>query len=391
MASDSSIDSIHTYLLKIGNKTDIYKDIYASSSDKPPYFKNNTVDEFIANTADITRKSQGTDTSMIISNKIKEEINPSPDNIIYVALANKLKWGLEEYIREFDFEKNVKSYLPTIVEQNIKYAEVYDKETYKQTKTKTKLLSDEISKRIHKNVYFIYHKDITFEIQKPSNYQKSNDNIYFYINIGDSVRKKNLKVYLRPVIVINTDFIDSDSDTELTKSFTHFDSFKIDDSQAATKQADTSPADTPPVVTPQADTPQADTPQEDTPQADTPQEDTPQATIEESSKEDETRDELPGILELSSSSTSERPEIEKYMYNPKDIHALLKKYKITNKEKDDDTMNGDYLIGFPFGVGSKYRNIYKIVEKTDKYFLSGRLEQNTDSKDSGKIKWFNLM
>ena len=371
MASDSSIERIHTHLLKIGHKTDIYKDIYASSSGKKqPYHPANTVDEFIANTSDISKKSRGTDTSMIISNIIKEKINSSPDNIIYVALANRLKWGLKEYIREFDIENKVKSYLPTIIAKNIKWSEYYEEDIYKETKTKTKLFSDEISKRIHKNVFFIYHKDTNIEIQKPSNYQKSNDNIYFYINIGETNHpKKKIKFYLRPVIVIDTDFIDSD--TEITKSFTHFDSFKIDDSQAATKQADTSPADTPP--------------------ADTPQADTPQATIEESSKEDETRDELPGILELSSSSTSERPEIEKYMYNPKDIHALLKKYKITNKEKDDDTMNGDYLIGFPFGIGSKYRNIYKIVEKTDKYFLSGRLEQNTDSKDSGKIKWFNLM
>jgi hypothetical protein len=377
MASDSSIESIHTYLLKIGYDTDIYKDKYASSSDKKPYHKTNKVEDFISNTSNISKNSLGTKTSMIISNIIKEKI-PSPDNIIYVALSNNLRRGVAEYIEEIDTERQLpSSYLSDIKKNNIKYYELYDEDVYKTTKTNTQLFSNGISERIQKNVFFIYHKDNTYDIQEPNNYIESNDNIYFYINIGSIVprRKKTLGIFLRAVIVINTDFMDSDSD--LSKSFSHYDSFKIDDSQTPPQQA---------AATKQEIIETFSVVNEDLLSDAEP--DTSSDTLPDTSSETSS-----GIV-ITSKKTKpddESPEIEKYVYNPKDIHALLKKYKITNKEKDEDPMNGDYLIGFPFGIQSKYRNIYKVVGKTDKYFLSGRLEQTPDSTDGGNIKWFTLL
>lgn len=381
MASDNSItkESIHTYLLKIGYNTNIYKDVYASSSDKKPYHTTNKVEDFISNTSNISKKSRGPKTSMIISNIIKEKF-PSPDNIIYVALSNNLRRGVAEYIEEIDTERQLpSSYLSSIKKTNIKYYELYDDDVYKTTKTKTQLFSNEISERIQKNVFFIYHKDTTIDIQEPINYIESNDNIYFYINIGSTIRKSTLGIFLRAVIVINTDFMDSDSD--LSKSFSHYDSFKIDDSQSPPQQA---------AATKQEIIETSSLVDEDLLPDAVP--DTSSDTLSDTSSD--TLSETSSGIVITSKKTKpddESPEIEKYVYNPKDIHALLKKYKITNKEKDEDPMNGDYLIGFPFGIQSKYRNIYKVVGKTDKYFLSGRLEQTPDSTDGGNIKWFTLL
>jgi len=172
-----------------------------------------------------------------------------------------------------------------------------------------------------------------------------------------------------------------DSDSDLSKSFSHYDSFKIDDSQSPPQQA---------AATKQEIIETSSLVDEDLlPDAES---DTSPETSSDTSSD--TLSETSSGIVITSKKTKpddESPEIEKYVYNPKDIHALLKKYKITNKEKDEDPMNGDYLIGFPFGIQSKYRNIYKVVGKTDKYFLSGRLEQTPDSTDGGNIKWFTLL
>ena len=78
-----------------------------------------------------------------------------------------------------------------------------------------------------------------------------------------------------------------------------------------------------------------------------------------------------------------------YTYNPEDIYTLLPKIKIKNTVNIDDTMNGEYLIGKPFGYKHQYQNIYSQVGKSEKYKLSGRVH-NVD-ETTKKITWLRLI
>ena len=261
----------------------------------------------------------------------------------------ELKFSLDDLPDEIDEIEELK--------KNI----LFDKN---ELKKKIKIILNKITKF---NLVCILHEDkMEVEIIKSDTFDEYKDNIYFYLVFLKKIKeiKKGYEIKFRKIVnkddddVIYGIYHKSELEVEVVSTETAEEPGpEIVSTEAAEKISEPEPE----IVSTEA----VEEPEPEVKEVST-------EVVEE--PEPEAKD--PPVLESRN---------QKYTYNPDDIHALLKKFKITNKTNTDDNKNGEYLLGNTYGYENQYQNIYKSVKKGKKYFLSGQLNKKTN-----KIVWLRL-
>jgi len=260
---------------------------------------------------------------------------------------------------------------------------------------------------IHTNIIFIFHEGPNITFINPDNFTDRRPNIYFYIN---TIERQTSKISIRLVLHI---YVSDDGTYTLTHTHRGNDESKVSPEAEATKQEDSPEAELAKQEELESVEPGAEAAPTEPGAEAAPTEPEAVATELEPELEPEavatelepevvatelepgaeaapTEPEAvaPAPEELSSTplDTNTITGMKAYTYNPEDIHALLKKVKITNKQSEDDK-NGEYVLGKPFGYPKhRYKNIYSQVSDTGKYQLSGCVDTTTNH-----IQWLTLL
>ena len=256
-----------------------------------------------------------------------------------------------------------------------------------QIKTNSKILGSTISNMIHTNIIFIFHEGPNITFIEPDNFTDRRPNIYFYIN---TIERQTSKISIRLVLHI---YVSDDGTYTLTHTHRGNDESKVSPEAEATKQEDAPEAELAKQeelesVEPGAEPASAKLESVEPEAAATELEEAPAPAPGAEVAPTEPEAVAPAPEELSSTplDTNTITGMKTYTYNPEDIHALLKKVKITNKQSEDDK-NGEYVLGKPFGYPKhRYKNIYSQVSDTGKYQLSGCVDTTTNH-----IQWLTLL
>lgn len=226
------------------------------------------------------------------------------------------------------------------------------KDNFDTFKEKLKKITNSIE---NINVIFILHiQDNNLpEFIQSTNYDNTLKNIYFYLHKTKKNRKKTDKIYeikMRFILHLEKDSLD--------------DSYSIDVAHMPIVTEETTGATEDGVEVEEA-------------------EEKPSSPVAEKEEEEEE----PSSSEILSTGKKNKT---KYTYNPDDIYASLEKYKIVNTSDPADSMQGEYLLGNEYGLNKEYQNLYKQIDTTQKYTLSGVVESMRSSLQTKKITWLRL-